>query len=268
MRLYNYFSLILEGRQIDIWETGCLPAKEVVRNILDADFPKCELELYDKESNVCFDYEYDKLPLDGKFLLKVTRKTDNLSLRVFIDTRTNPNYIWIEKLQRNDLDTINKQILNAVKNALGSKVYKAGWEIKTRKFVSGEPKDEDLFFSAQKYACDDDREIKVNKEAFRSVVIADLVADAVLKWILIYMKGKTKPLAIIAPLKAANMAGAIHKLTKTTFQEIFGDLLGNSVSLVDRYMSDAYEWNPNDKLFEKMVMTFAHIVKKIMPLMK
>lgn len=260
---YKYFSLILEGRQLEIGETGCLPAKEVVRNILDADFPKCGLKLYDDESKEYFDYEFDKMPMDGMFLLKVTRKTDNLSLRVFIDTRTKPNYIWIERLQRNDMETINKQILNAVKNALKHDVYKAGWEIKTTKFVAGDLKDEDLLGSAWDYAGANDEEIKINKEAFRAVVTTYYVADEVMKWVLFFMKGKKKPLQLIAPLKAAYVAGAIHRITRTDFKEIFGKLLGSSVSSVDTYMSDGYKWNPRDKSFNVMIEIFESIVAKI-----
>lgn len=268
MRRYNYFSLILEGRQLEIGETGCLPAKEVVRNILDADFPEYGLKLYDDESKEYFDHEFDKMPFNGMFLLKVTRKTDNLQLRVFIDTRTKPNYIWIEKLERNDLDTINKQILNAVKNALKHDVYKAGWKIKTTKFVAGEPKDEDLLESAWDYATTEDKDIKINKEAFRAVVTTYFVADEVINWVLFFMKGKKKPLQRIAPLKAAYMAGVIHRITRTDFKDIFGDILGSSVSCVDTYMSDGYTWNPKDNTFYDMIEIFKSIVAKIKSMSK
>lgn len=266
MKAFCYHSLILEGGQLEIWKTGCLPAKEVVFKIMDDDFPKCDLELYDKDSKVRFDYEYDKMPMDGMFLLQVTGMADDLKLRVFIDTRTKPNYLWIEKLSRTDMEAVNKQITNAVKYALSKRANAYGWEVKVRKFVPGAPKDEDLYGIALGYAGDDYNEIKVDKEIFRSVVISYAVADEVIKWVLFFMKGKKKPLSIIAPLKAANVAGAMNKLTKTTFQEIFGNLLGNSVSCVDRYMSDGYVWNPNDKVFDRMVGVFEQIVAKILPL--
>lgn len=266
MKTFSYHSLILEGGQLELWKTGCLPAKEVVPRIMDDDFPECGLELYDKDSKVRFEYEYDKMPMDGMYLLKVTRMIDDLKLRVFIDTRTRTNYLWIEKLPRADIDTVNKQVINAVKNALSKKAYAYGWKISVRKFISGDPKDEDLFGTALEYAGDECKEIKINKDAFRSVVISYTIADEVMKWVLFFMKGKKKPLPIIEPLKAANVAGAMNKLTKTTFQEIFGDLLGNSVSCVDRYMSDGYVWNPNDKVFDKMVRLFEQIVAKVLHL--
>ena len=174
--------------------------------------------------------------------------------------------MWIEKLPRTEMETVNKQITNAVKNALSKKAYAYGWEINLRKFVPGVPKDEDLYGIALEYAGDDFEEIKINKEAFCSVVISYMVADELMKWVLFFMQGKKKPLPIIAPLKAANVAGAMKKLTKTTFPEIFGDLLGNSVSCVDRYMSDGYVWNPNDKMFERMVEIFEQVVAKVLPL--
>lgn len=267
-RYYKYSSLILEGRQLEIGETGCLPAKEVVRKILDADFPECGLKLYDDESKEYFDYEFDKMPSDGKFLLKVTRKTDNLSLRVFIDTRTKPNYIWVEKLERNDFETINKQILNSVKNALKHDVYKAGWEIKITKFVAGEPKDEYLLGSALDYATPEDEDIKINKEAFRAVVTSYFIADEVMNRVLFFMKGKKKPQLLIAPLKAAYMAGAIHRLTRTNFKAIFGNLLGSSLSSVDTYMSDDYIWNPKDQSFKQMIEIFKSIVDEIKKMRK
>lgn len=46
------------------------------------------------------------------------------------------------------------------------------------------------------------------------------------------------------------------------FKYIFGDILGNSISSVDRYMSDDFEWNPKDTVFIEMVNQFAILVNK------
>ena len=107
-----------------------------------------------------------------------------------------------------------------------------------------------------------EKDVFVNKEAFRSIVITDAIADEVMVLIKKYMKGKNTPRTLIAPLKAARVSGAVIKVSKAMYKEIFGNILGKSISSVDRYMSGGYEWDPNDTVFNEMKNQFAILVNK------
>ena len=154
MRKFNYFSCLLEARQLREGETESLPAKEVLYKVLDANFQNVSFEIVDEESNVVFDYVYAKPPKEGMFLLKVTRRVDGLSVLVYIDTRTTPNYLWVERLEREDMNVVTKQVVNAIKNALTQNTLKYGWEVEVTKYFPGDPNDVDLFPSALKYVDD------------------------------------------------------------------------------------------------------------------
>jgi len=251
---FLYLSCCLEGRQLCIGENNILPAKDVVRTICNASFQ-------DKD----IDYEYAKPPEDGKFLFKLTKKDNNRSRLVFVDTRTTPNYIWVERCIGDDA-TI-RQVADLLERTFSQAAYQYGWNVKIRRFIPGAPKDVDLFSSALDYVNDYLYEklcgIKINREAFRAIVIADIIANEAMKLLLIYMKGKKKPKAKVGPLRAAKEAGVIFKITKTTFRDIFGDILGNSLSSVDKYMSDDYVWNPRDEVFKEMKKEFSILAQKI-----
>lgn len=154
MKKFNYFSCLLEERQVIEGDPKSLPAKEVMCKILDADFQDNSFNMYDKESNVGFDYVYAKPPKEGMFMLKVTRKADNLSMLVYIDTRTTPNYIWVERLERTDMSEVSKMVLNAMKYALTPNTLRFCWEVKVTKYFPGDPQDVDLFQSALEYTED------------------------------------------------------------------------------------------------------------------
>jgi hypothetical protein len=104
-------------------------------------------------------------------------------------------------------------------------------------------------------------EVILNKKAFRSIVISADIADEVMVWVNNYMKGKDSPKAIIAPLRAAKEAGAIITMTKAIFLDIFGELLGNSLSAVDKYMPLSYN-GYGDEAYNQMKKRFQEIVNK------
>lgn len=251
-RNFDYFSCLLEGRQLCIGETGLLPAKEVVRAVCEAGF----------QNNNMFVFENALPPKDGMYLLKVTRKADELSRLVFVDTRTNPDYIWVEKKNDDENDGTTWQFAKAVESAIRIKACDYGWNVKVREFVFSRPKDIPLLCSAVEYVDSYGEETMIlDKSAFRAIVIADIIADEVMALIMFYMKGKDTPNALIEPLRAAKDAGAITKMTKAIFKKIFGDILGNSISAVDKYMSQAYK-GYYGVTFDEMKAQFAVLVAK------
>ncbi len=250
---FTFYSCILEGRQLWVEEPFLLAASEVVRAACKAGFP----------NSSDYVFEYAQPPKDGMFLFKVTRRKGGFSTLVFFDTRTKPNFIWVENVFDNALDITIRQFVKALGKTLSAASYAYGWKVWLDKYVPDDLQDLKLFQDALEYVeCYMEKDVFVNKVAFRSIVITDAIADDVMALIKKYMKGKTHPRTLIAPLKAARVAGAVIKVTKTMYKEIFGNILGNSISSVDRYMSDDYKWNPKDTVFVEMKNQFSILVNK------
>ena len=250
---FKFYSCILEKRQLWVEEPFLLAAPEVVRAVCKAGFQNsCE-----------YVFECVQPPKGGMFLFNVTRKTDGFSTLVFFDTRTRPNFIWVENLFDNELDITIQQFVNMLRTTLSAASYPHGWKVYLEKYVPNELQDLTLFHEALEYVDSYmEKDVFVNKVAFRSIVISAAIADDMMDLIKKYMKGKNKPRTLIAPLKAARVAGAVIKVTKAMYKKIFGNILGSSISSVDRYMSDDYEWNPKDTVFKEMYDEFVILVNK------
>ena len=213
------------------------------------------------QNNSGFLFEYAQPPKSGMFLFKVTRKTDGFSTLVFFDTRTKPNFIWVENVFDDELDMTIRQFVKMLGKTLSAASYVHGWKVWLEKYVPDELQDLKLFKDALEYVESYmEKDVFVNKEAFRSIVITDAIADEVMVLIKKYMKGKNTPRTLIAPLKAARVTGAVIKVSKAMYKEIFGNILGKSISSVDRYMSDDYVWNSRDTVFIEMKNQFAILV--------
>ena len=249
---FIFYSCILEGRQLWFEEPFLLAASEVVRAVCKAGF----------QNNNDYMFECAQPSKDGMFLFKVTRKTDGFSTLVFFDTRTKPNFIWVENVFDNELDITIQQFVKMLGKTLSAASYAYGWKVWLEKFVPNELQDLQLFHDALEYVnAYMNNEVILNKKAFRSIVITEDIADEVMTWVNNYMKGKDSPKAIIAPLRAAKEAGAIITMTKAIFIDIFGELLGNSISAIDKYMPLSYN-GYSDEAYKQMKKRFAEIVEK------
>ena len=93
---FMFFDCCLEGRQLEFGESGFLPALEVVRHIFDAGFREHGLNTFDSGTNALFDCKYVMNPKDGMFLMEVRNHHGDVGKLVFIDTRTKPNYVWVQ----------------------------------------------------------------------------------------------------------------------------------------------------------------------------
>ena len=249
---FTFFSCILEGRQLYCEEPFLLAASEVVRAVCKAGF----------QNNSEYVFEYAQPPKSGMFLFKVTRKTDGFSTLVYFDTRTCPNFIWVEKVFDNGVDITMNDFVKMLGAAINAGSYQYGWKVWLDKFVPTELRDMMLLHDAVEYVnAYMNNELILNKKAFRSIVITDAVADEVMALVNLYMKGKDSPKAIIAPLRAAKEAGALITMTKAIFIDIFGELLGNSISAIDKYMTLSYN-GYNDEAYKQMKKRFAEIVEK------
>ena len=251
MMNFTFYSCILEGRQLFFEEPFLLAASEVVRAVCKAGFQNCS------------DYMFENAqpPKNGMFLFKVTRKTDGFSTLVFFDTRTKPNFIWVEKVFDKELDITIGQFAKILEATLNADMHKHGWKVRLKKYLPDELQDLELFQGALGYVNSYmNNEVVLNKAAFRSIVITDAVAGEVMALVNQYMKGKDSPKTIIAPLRAAKEAGALITMTKAIFIDIFGELLGNSISAIDKYMTLSYN-GYNDEAYKQMKKRFAEIVE-------
>jgi hypothetical protein len=249
---FSFYSCILEGRQLWFEEPFLLAASEAVHAVCKAGF----------QTSGDYMYEQAQPPKDGMFLFEVTRKTDGFSTLVFFDTRTRPNFIWVDNVFNNELDITISQFVNMLEKSLSAALYKHGWKVRLNKFLPRELQDIMLFHGAVEYVnAYLNKEVILNRAAFRAIVISADIADEVMEWVNNYMKGKDSPKAIIAPLRAAKEAGAIIAMTKAIFLNIFGELLGNSLSAIDKYMPLTYN-GYGDKAYNQMKERFQEIVNK------
>lgn len=249
---YTFYSCFLEGRQLWFEEPFLLAASEAVRAVCKAGF----------QTSGDYKYEQAQPPNNGMFLFKVTRITDGFSILVFFDTRTKPNFIWVENVFDDELDITISQFVNMLEKSLSAALYKHGWKVRLNKYLPKELQDIMLFHDAVEYVnAFLNKEVILNRAAFRSIVITDDIADDVIALVNGYMYGKNSPKMLIAPLRAAKEAGAIITMTKAKFVDIFGELLGNSLSAIDKYMTLSYP-GYNDEAFVQMKKSFAKIVEK------
>ena len=255
MKDFYFYNCCLEGRQLRLGETGFLAAKEVVQAICDADFRNNGTYLKDPDVKANYYHEYIKRPKNGLYLLRAVRIDDNASLDILIDTRLFPNYVLIEK--NNNMPQMHIEVMKAFERWLNHAANQYGWSATLKENQLNVIHDVDLFKSAMAYA--EDRNMKAD---FKSIVIAEKIADDVMALLEVYMKGKKLPKAIIAPFRAAKDAGAIGKLTKSVFRKTFGDILGNSISALDKYMRDDYRWNEKDSVYNEMKNEFRKLVEK------
>ena len=176
--------------------------------------------------------------------------------------QNNSEFLFEYEVFDNNPDLTINQFVKMLGTALNAGSYQYGWKVWLDKFVPTELRDMMLLYDAVEYVnAYMNNELILNKKAFRSIVITDAIADEVMALVNQYMKGKDSPKTIIAPLRAAKEAGALITMTKAIFIDIFGELLGNSISAIDKYMTSSYK-GYNDEAYKQMKKCFAEIVEK------
>ena len=167
-----------------------------------------------------------------------------------------PSFVLIEK-RKDRLEEI-PEIIDVMERSFNDVAIKYNWGAKLQEYKTNEVQYLEEFLSAMAYL--NERDDKVD---FKSIVIVEAIAPEVKALLDRYIKGKKKPKQIMAPFRAAKDAGAIGKLTKSIFIKTYGNILGNSISVVDKYMSDNYIWDVRDKVYIKMRDEFMKLVEKV-----
>lgn len=121
------FSCNFEKLRSKVGVNHCLAAKEVVYHVFDADFQKYGFYMYDKGTDALFTYRYVKEPRGGMFLMEVENLVEGYCLLVLIDTKTNPDFITIEK-SVGDKNQGTYQVVRVIQNAINRFAHEFGWE--------------------------------------------------------------------------------------------------------------------------------------------
>ena len=135
MKKFNFYDCYLEGRQLEIGESGCLAASEVVRSIFDAGFRKNGLNWFDFGTNALFECKYVSEPKDGMFLMEVRNHRGDIGNLVFVDTRTRPNYVWVQTADYDKSDKASLQVASLIEDWIASEAYAYGWNAKLKRSV-------------------------------------------------------------------------------------------------------------------------------------
>ena len=132
---FMFFDCCLEGRQLEFGESGFLPALEVVRHIFDAGFREHGLNLFDSGTNALFKCKYVSEPKDGMFLMEVRSHTEDIGNLVFVDTRTKPNFVWVQTADYDEDNGASLQVVRLIEEWIAREAYAYGWKAKLKRSV-------------------------------------------------------------------------------------------------------------------------------------
>lgn len=201
---YLFFDCYLEGRQLRIGESGFLVASEVVHAICDADFRKIGFDMTTCEIDALCKHKYVKEPKEGMYLMEITDPHGNTPL-VFFDTRTKPNFVWVQTMGKDD--NYSLKVAGGIEKTLNLAADKYGWKVKLKRSKFDKLIYVDEFKSAMEYV--DEYQNRIPE--FASFVTYEEKTDKILSKLHLMIDKKTKPIAIMRVIRAAIDAGLIVK---------------------------------------------------------
>lgn len=218
MENFLFYDCNPEGRQLNFGESGFLAASEVVRTICDADFRKIGLNTYDSGTNALFEHKYVKEPENGMFLMEVVNRKSNINLLVFIDTRTKPNFVWIQPAGGDDESEASIQVKRMVENWLTQEAYRFGWKVKIKRSCFTKLVYEKQFRLAMRYV----RQYVEQIPEFASCVTYEERTDEIIKMLHVKIDRKMSAVSIMKVVRAAIDTGLIAKPCYDSFIIEFG----------------------------------------------
>lgn len=249
---FQFYRCWLEGRQLRIGETGLWRDTEVVRTICDADFPKNNLNLNAPNTKTNYTYEYVKPPKDGLYLIRVKKASDQTGLRVLIDTRLSPCFIWIEKIE--DMEHVKAEVASVLNFAINEAANKYGWHAKIIEFKSGEMRDMGLFLTAYAYIND--------VPDFKTFILYEERTDEIMKMLHLKIDNKGKAQLIMPAIRAAIDTGLITKPDYDSFAiEFLKDGIV-SLSSYKNYTKESINPLENDPAYKEYVKQFLILKEK------
>lgn len=250
---FFFYNCCLEGRQLELGETGFLAAKEVVRAICDADFRNNGSYLKDPCVDACYYHEFAKRPKDGLYLMRAIKADDDTSLDVLIDTRLFPCFVLIEK--NNDMLQMSKEVTKVVERSLNHAANKYGWQAKLKENQLNVVHDVALFYSAMEY-------VKEDTKDFMSFVNYEERTQEILQILHLMLDKKDKPKTIMRIIVAAIDAGIIEKPEYVRFIQEFKKERTISLSTFKYYTKRDNPPLMNDKVYQEYLDKFLRLKDK------
>ena len=204
---FIFYDCYLEGRQLKIGESGFLAASEVVRSIFDAGFRKNGLNWFDSGTNALFRCKYVSEPKDGMFLMEVRSHTDDIGNLVFVDTRTKPNFVWVQTADYDEDNGASLQVARLIEEWIAREAYAYGWKAKLKRSVFDKLVYVAQFKSATAYI----NEYIERIPAFVSYVVYEERTDEIIKELHLMIDKKVSGIAIMRVIRAAMDTGLIDK---------------------------------------------------------
>jgi hypothetical protein len=207
MENFVFYDCCLEGRQLKLGESGFLAASEVVQSIFGAGFRKNGLNWFDFGTNALFECKYVSEPKDGMFLMEVRNHTGDIGNLVFVDTRTKPNYVWVQTADYEEDNGLSLQVARLVEEWIAREAYAYGWNAKLKRSVFDKLVYVAQFDSAMAYI----KEYLERIPPFASYVIYEEKTEEIIKKLHLMIDGKVSGMAIMRVIRAAIDTGLIDK---------------------------------------------------------
>lgn len=241
MKNFMFYDCNLEGRQQEIGESGLLAASEVVRHIFDAGFRKYGLNTFDSGTNALFACKYVIEPRDGMFLMEVRIDKGDVGNLVFIDTRTKPNYVWVQTADYDEDDGASLQMARLIEDWISSEAYAYGWKAKLKSSAFNKLVYRLQFDSALAYI---DEYLEKTPE-FASYILYEERTEEIIKRLHLMIDKKVTAISIMRVIRAAIDVGLIDKPCYASFVMEFGKK--HNVSLATYKMYTNKKSNPLEK---------------------
>ena len=257
MQNFMFYDCNLEGRQLEIGESGFLPASEVVRYIFDAGFRKYGLNTFDSGTNALFECKYVMKPKDGMFLMEVRNHHGDLGKLVFIDTRTKPNFVWVQSAENGEDDEWSLRVAHFVEDWISREAYAYGWKAKLKRSVFNKLVYWPQFDSALAYI----DEYLERIPAFCTFVKDTKKVGNVMEVLHQKLDHKNKAILMMKVLRAAYDADLIEKPEFESFIREFKKEGKICLSSFNHYMMDD---NPlaDDKDYQRYLHDFVELKRK------
>ena len=250
---FYFFNCCLEGRQLELGETGFLAAKEVVRAICDADFRNNGSYLKDPSTNASYYHEFAKKPKDGLYLMRAVKADDGTCLDVLIDTRLSPCFVWVEK--NNDRPQMSEDVTKAMERSLNHAANQYGWQARLKENQLNVVHDVELFYSAMEY-------MKEDAKDFTSFINYEERTQEILQILHRMLDKKDKPKTIMRIIVAAIDAGIIEKPEYVCFIQEFKKERIISFSTFKYYTGKKKRPLMNDEVYKEYLDKFLRLKDK------
>ena len=207
MDKFIFYDCNLEGRQLEIGESGFLAASEVVQSIFGAGFRKNGLNWFDSGTNALFECKYVSEPKDGMFLMEVRNHRGDIGNLVFVDTRTRPNYVWVQTADYDQNDKASLLVASFIEDWIAREAYAYGWNAKLKRSVFDKLVYVAQFDSAMAYI----KEYIERIPPFVSYIAYEEKTDEIMKELHLMIDKKVSGMAIMRVIRAAIDTGLIDK---------------------------------------------------------